>query len=231
MSAKYAMRLISEKPKQAEIIKTILATPELQRLLFPAEMTIGFNKTIRLDSAEDFNISLVPQSDDPELGTTVSLECENGLYFSIMVNFQKHIVGSINLLFSLEHLEQGILNYESLKSIIFELIPIFQVSNGTIYNKSNKERIRYYSFPSTYDSYPLQIGWISYFNSYLVESIGRKKFEQLESSAEKIEFSGGFLISSVLEPFYYEDDQHREREAQIIADLGLELFARGRKPE
>ncbi len=184
-------------------------------------------KTIHLDTAEDFDTSLIPENNDPGMGASISLDCKSGLHFTMIANFQKYIVGTVNLLFSLEHLQQGILDYEMLKSIVFELAAIFQVSNGTIYDKRNKERLRYYySFPSDFNSYPLEIGCISYFSPYLVESIGREKFQQLQLCAEKVEFNGGFLISSVLEPFQADNKLYLEREAQIIADLGLEAFVK-----
>ncbi len=240
MENHYVVRLTREKSIESEVIKTILAAPQLARLLFPAEMYAGFIvpiesiddldasliKTISLDSVEDFDASLIPKDDIDRFGTRILLRCQNGLDFSMMANSQEIISGFVNIFFSPQHLKTAVLNYDTLKAIIFELVPIFQPIDGTIYDKRNKERLRYYSFPSDFNSYPLEIGWISYFSPYLVESIGREKFQQLQSCAEKVEFNGGFLISSVPEPFQADNKLHLECEAQIIADLGLEAFVK-----
>ncbi|GAB4545289.1 MAG: hypothetical protein OHK0023_03340 [Anaerolineae bacterium] len=113
------------------------------------------------------------------------------------------------------------------RMLMDELIPVFQpteilVYDSTIYYTPDvpDKKYRIIQLPNQ-RKFDAQIGWMTFWAEPVVNFLGRERFERLSSCAEKIEMHGGFLLVLQHEPFRRDNAEHREREAQVLRELGL----------
>ena len=243
---KYHMTMHSYEPHNLEIVQSVLACPSFEQLMFPLRI-VNPKQPERVHIVQtlaDLDLSLVEKelilSKDPQydktphftlIGSDNDIEVDFSLILSEKLNKKPdRIPDTVGLHFRDQHLTESIINLEILKKVVVEVIPAFRINTA---NSSDTLRYKYLknlSFIETpHGSRIVALGWMSYFGKELVEHIGRDRFDRLETCAEKIEIDDGILVVLQEEPFRYDNESHREREAQAIAELGLEDFVQKKK--
>lgn len=207
-----------------------LNNPIVQQLLFPG--IVAFSETdqtiIHANNLQELH-RIMDQQYDPDLKQTwfplVSTK-DHSLRITVEKIFPttKYPGLYIKLQFTTEHLENNVINHNTLKQIITDTVQVLPVTymylnDGTV----NPDIYQLYKGPDD-RAYWARIGWIYYYGQDLVSFIGEEKFEKLETYYEKIRLPPGYLITLTEEPFDIENNEHRERQQQALHELGIDDF-------
>lgn len=239
---KYAVRILSSDPTiKPDVVRSVLACRTVSKLVFPAMLFTHPGGGVRLPSADQFDVPLVPKEFYNESLVNIPLHGENGIEFSATIYFHETIVPNvINLQFTSEHLEKRIVTLTDLKALLAEVIPVFRAYEASVYHNYHIkiplpdlgpgafgfEEPKYVIRTSDHRSYTLDLDWITYYGPKLLEHIGSARFAALQTCAEKYKLHGGIVVVLQEEPFRVDDPVHRERQARAEAELQLsELVA------
>ncbi|KAM3096001.1 hypothetical protein ACKFKG_12110 [Phormidesmis sp. 146-35] len=233
----YIVRILSFCPQQVDVVKSVLACPEVNRLVFPAVLYTGNDSTIPLDSADQLNIESVYEElfrrsnaptveklDDDQTLVVIRLCGKNDIEFSSTIHLvQTPTPNVINLKFSSKHLQSETLTLSSLKELLSELISVFQADHASIYDRKSIHRSKHPKYLRTADfrSYPIEMEWITYFGSQMIELLGRERFTNLHTCVEKYDLHGGTMAILQEDPFDEDNPQHQERRIQAERELHL----------
>ncbi len=233
----YVVRILSFCPQQVDIVKSVLACPEVTRLIFPAVLYTGNDSTIPLDSANQLNIEsvyeelfrrsnapTVEELDDDQTLVVIHLRGKNDIEFSSTIHLvQTPTPNVINLRFSSKHLQSETLTLSSLKELLSELISVFQADHVSIYDRKSIHRSKHpkYLRTANFRSYPIEMEWITYFGPQMIELLGRERFTNLHTCVEKYDLHGGTMVILQEDPFDEDNPQHQERRIQAERELHL----------
>lgn len=230
----YVVRILSFYPHQIDVARSILTCSTLSKLVFPALLHASPDSSIHLASADQFDFTLVPKefyADDQSL-VNIPLDGENGIAFSSTIYLRESIVPNVvNLKFSSELLQAGTITIADLKALFADVIPAFQAYHASIYDRQSNRRPggpKYFRTPS-FRSYPIELGWITYFGPEMIEFLGRERFAELHTCVEKYDLHGGIMVILQEEPFCEDNPQHRERQAQAESELRLSELVSSRR--
>ncbi|WP_143162024.1 hypothetical protein [Phormidesmis priestleyi] len=233
----YVVRILSFCPQKVDIVHSVLACPEVDRLIFPAVLYTGNDSTIPINSADQFNIASVSkelvrmpdaqkveQLDDDQTLVIAELRGENNIEFSSTINLvQSPTPNVINLRFSSEHLQSEALTLSNLKKLFSELISVFQADHASIYDRKSIHRSKHpkYLRTANFRSYPIEMEWLTYFGPQMIELLGHERFTNLHTCVEKYDLHGGTMVILQEDPFDEDNPQHQERRIQAERELHL----------
>jgi hypothetical protein len=207
-------------PHTVEVIYEILSCPTLKQVLFPAKLYIQSDVSIELSAPSDFHISQVPREFSNESLSSIALLGNNGVeFFSRIYLIESSTPHVFGLKFTSEHLQTKQICFESLKTLFTEAIPGFQAHYGAVYGRHldrqrySASKIRYY-VEENYKSYPLRIGWMTYFGKPMLEFLTLERFMELHTCSEKYELYNGIMVILQAEPYDESNPDHRSRQAQ-----------------
>lgn len=226
MSIRYLIKFASFKPQDLEIIGTILNCPTMARILFPASLSTNAKDSISLGSAADFKIASIPREFYSKSLVRVPIKGECGVNFSITVYFEKSLIPNvINLEFSLDHLNSGLLTSDVLKNLFAEIIPVFQASYGCVDVLPTSQQISPAKYIKSEDfiSYPVDIGWITYYGMELLDILGRDKFQSLKNCSEIYSLYEGIVLLLQTE-IYCGSVTDQLKKDSLSLELGLSLL-------
>jgi len=190
----------------------------------------------------DFDVAQVPKAYYSSDGTLVNIpvDGENGIGFSATIHLREvagtRFPNTVNLDFTRDHLDAGIVTLADLKALLVEVIPAFKAEEGSVFDLKRPRfphpsggtasEPRRYTMNADGRSYPISLEWISYFGPELLALTGRERFDRLRTCAEKYELHDGIVVILQDEPFDRTDPAHRERLARAEAELGLAELVR-----
>jgi len=227
----YAIRALSPFIYTPEVIQPLLMCGLLPQTLFPIRFLtqpVG-SEHIVLNTPSEFSTSLIDATFYKDDYLRVPLYAVNGSEFTFSVkkdNLYLHET-VVAVLFTQEPLEAGLLTLDALKQTIVDMAKVINIGYANVYDTTilKYRRLQSYYGPPGEKAYPLEIGWIAYFAPPLVDFLGRERFDNFKTYHEKIEVNGGILVVLTEEPFDASNPEHREREAQAIAELGLDKLS------
>ena len=174
----YVVRILSFKSHSIDITQSLLTCPTLSKLIFPAILNTSPSSSIPLASADQFDVALVPEEFFGESFVGIPLHGENGIKFFISISEGEKVTPDvINLKFESKHLQLGTVTMADLKALLAEVIPLFRTSHASVYDERAGQRsdgIKRFRSPS-FRSYPLDLEWITYFGSEMMEFLGRER--------------------------------------------------------
>ncbi|MGV0028166.1 hypothetical protein [Phormidesmis priestleyi] len=233
----YVVRILSFCPQQVDIVQSVLACPEVSRLVLPAVIYIGVDSTISIGSVDQLNIALVSKElskelnastaerfDDDQTSLRIRLHGEKGIEFSSSIHLvQVPTPNVINLKFSSEHLQSETLTLSNLKELFSEISSVFQADHASIYDRKASHRSKHpkYLRTANFRSYPIEMEWITYFGPQMIELLGRERFTNLHTCVEKYDLHGGTMVILQEDPFDEDNPQHQERRIQAERELHL----------
>lgn len=236
---KYVLRASCHHAHSQTVIETVLALPEMQRLIFPAAHypTSNYDDRILIinlhnfETRHEYNLDNFLDKATTEQRTFFRLSSQDQVQLEVSIWYQELIIPNIVLIqFSEAHLygdNPPKITAATIKTLIHQLAPVFQpteilVYDSTIYYTPDvpDKKYRIIQLPNQ-RKFDAQIGWMTFWAEPVVNFLGRERFERLSSCAEKIEMHGGFLLVLQHEPFRRDNAEHREREAQVLRELGL----------
>jgi hypothetical protein len=220
-----------QKYDTGKIIKVILNCPSMQ-WLFPIKMLLGRAKFHHFETPDELDMMRIAkeiQDVDPYLSDTKTISFRaigQNVNCTISLKLEENPFMTSDLILEIYQKEnprwEEQLGY--LRQMLLELIPIFQVQAAIFYDPHPKPfqktwlKITPYYRPKGY------VGWMFYYVKEVVEAIGCERFETLSVSHEKQEINGGYFIPLQADIMDWEQEAHRLREEQAIAELGLERF-------
>lgn len=231
----YVMRLTSFYSHLPDVICSILGLPTLSQLIFPATLHLEIDNSLLISSSEQLDLSLLPQEFWDEQRLRFSLYGRNGveLYTHIEANLKNTPTPNVlGLRFLSEHIRENVISLAVLKSLFEEIVPIFQVDIGSVYDRKASRRVnpiyqhwrnapksKRYLQDSRGKQHLLEIHWINYFGKHILDSLGRERFTELRTYSEKYELHDGIMI--ILQNSPYDDDNYEHRQRQIQAEAEL----------
>jgi hypothetical protein len=235
--ANYVFRILSFHPHQVDIIQSVLACPKVSKLVFPAVIYTGVDSSISIGSADQLDIALVSKElskkldastverfDDDQTSLRIRLHGEKGIEFSSSIHLaQSPTPNVINLKFSSEHLQSEALTLSDFKELFSELISVFQADHASIYDRKASHRSKHPKYLRTADfrSYPMEMEWLTYFGSQMIELLGRERFANLHTCVEKYDLHEGIMVILQEDPLDEDNLQHQERRIQAEHELYL----------
>jgi hypothetical protein len=241
----YTLHGASSEMRDISGFRHVLRLPSLQPLVFPGITYEG----VEDDTPKPENIVPIPTPDafDPFLKRRLDENDEegyqlictaivgnSGIWLASTILFQESSIPStLNLHFSSESIQQDIMNYDVLKQLIYDIAPVFRADQLCVEDLAYINSIgpmggmvlpRFLDFGNC-GMRQFGIHWMSYFNSDLVEYLGRDRFSRLHTFEEKIDVNGGVFVSLQREPFEIENPAHYARFWQAIEELGFKDFA------
>jgi len=231
--------MIAYQDHNLEIVKKVLSGSIAQEMLFPLEFrrTKSRREPYTLANAAEFDLSLLLEEldyGDPYLSEYPSFTLNNrdrGLSLKFGFNLeptQSTTQKSQVLMLSLADREivDGSIGLATVRPLVEEFISTFMVKYAYASDAQAIKtlgRAKHFKLPQGFTC-NVRLGWISFFGKEYVNYIGRDRFNRLETCFEKLDVNDGILIVLQEEPFQYANEKHRVREAQAIAELGLEDF-------
>lgn len=149
-----------------------------------------------------------------------------GVNLNITIGLKEHSKTSIHLEFSETLIRNGQIDYEKLKALGLELRDIINAQHFDLINTSVFDKFgnpSYWKYHSRI-RYPICLCWMSYFRHDLVEFIGEERFVNLQGLAEKENLPHGYFVSTTLEAFDIENEEHIQNAKQLLNQLGLDRF-------
>jgi hypothetical protein len=220
----YTIAIWSEIRLQPEIVYEVLRLPSIRRLVFPARLYTAPRKAIELERPEQFSLDLLPKAFVRKELLMVPLDGINGLELSLTIYNRKETVvpHSFNLQIPLEAARAGTINWQDMKQVFVEVVPLFQSNQGrVIYYGANKDETVLYGEPKGYNVH-LRLGWLSYYGPKALEILGRGRFDRLVTCKEKMDLAEGILIVLQEEPLDMTNPEHVGRKRQAEHELGFD---------
>jgi hypothetical protein len=227
----YVMNFHSYHPHTLNIIKDVFSAQSLQSKIFPFKFFVEpsiSDKTIIINSLNDFNIELISSDFSSETVTSVQFYSENGVELRCTIYSDSSMVSpnTFSIKFSTSHLQEEILDLEAIRSILFEVIPIFKSHSAGVYDRKSDQRRNMYPQRGFYKykglTYVVLVHWIKFFGAEMIEFLGRERFAKLQTFEDKYDVYGGVLIILQKEPFDGSKAEHCERERRAMVELQLE---------
>lgn len=224
----YSVSMASYESFLPETLSRVLACPSIERVMFPAKLPIAPKKTIELNHASEFSLSIIPEAFKDKAHITVPLESKTGVDFDINLYLEKAAIPSIiSFVFNSRHIEKGIVTLKDLKSIFAEVTPVFKVLDGVVYDQYENRIYRPdggfgFEKNKSYKKVRLHIDWVTFFGRKAVELLGSDRFANLHSCAEKYELEGGIMVVLQEEPVDNTNPEHLARKKQAERELGFD---------
>jgi hypothetical protein len=214
-----------------EIIKAILSCSSIQ-WLFPIKMLLGRAKFHHFETTDELDMTQIAkeiQDVDPYLSGTKTISFRaigQNVNAAISLKLEEPLFMTSDLMLEIYHEDnprwEEQLGY--LRQMLLELIPVFQVDFAQCYDEHpDRHKKHPISVNRNYAILPF-IGWMAYYGQSWLEAMGHERFEKLSVYHEKQEINGGYFISLQEDVMDWEQESHRLREEQAIAELGLERF-------
>jgi hypothetical protein len=229
----YAISIASFQTKNLDSILHVFATPALSNLVFPAELPVAPKKSIFLSDPSDFKVSMIPKEfiSTDGLVACIPLYCKNGLRFhaTLYLNKKTIIPNMINIEFTSDHLTQTIITLPVIKSLLKEVIPVFEADQASVYDTYLQkiphkgegfgfEKINYFQNKDGL-YYQLKIGWVNYFGPRMLKDIGEERFHNLHACLEKSKLHEGILAILQEEPVDNSNPDHVARRNKAEEEL------------
>jgi hypothetical protein len=223
----YAIKILSNENHighEEEIFRSVLLCPTMGESLFPATV-VRKNDQVTIQDANHFKLSIIPDEMKQDQFITVNLAGQSGLQFSARIHCKETIFSdNLQLRFSQNILRDNSISFSVLKSLLEEIIPVFQVNHASLFDMGIlKRENRPINFPKT--RYPYGINWITYFGPEMIEYLGRERFARLQSIHDKYEINQGIMVILQEEPFMEGNAKHRARQEKAEAELGFPELA------
>lgn len=222
----YSLGVYSYQELDAGMIPTVMKCATVDRLVFPVQMAVSPTEYITIASAEDFQLSLVPQEFYSETSVGFTLKANNHLRFHITLQFnaEPFLSHVVYFQFNDQHLKSGLMSPLIIKQLLAEIIPVVNADNAIVYDERRylgMPKRRYFKGPNR-RQYSAKIGWFTYFGPRLLDFLGQDRFSKLRTYVEKYELNGGLMVVLQEEPFRNDNPEHMKRRMRAEAELNLD---------
>jgi hypothetical protein len=217
--------MLSFDNHDVDIIRKILDYSEIRELIFPAKVYLSPETSWIMTSVEQLNeVFTRRQAQEPQI-VVMTFFCLSGLEVSFTLYFTKTTLPNVfGIKFTSDHVNNNLINPKTLGMIIEQAIEGFYLDHATIYDEAIIQSLPYlkqFKGPKG-RKYPLELGWLTYFGSELVDLIGRDRFERLQSYDIFPHTSGGLTLVYKRElSLFKQDEDFQANELAAITQLGL----------
>ena len=242
---RYSIVIWSYAPQTVEMFSLIFANNTLTKLVFPAKMYVGNDKSkeIYLSNSKEFSTSLISVEDySKETGRIpLYLYPENGLKFSAAALPANSISPSvITLEFTAKHLQDSVCTLEDIEMLLREIVFGFRVDQAYLYDTEPIKipepgggfrmlKPNIYKRHGQEGHYRLELDWLTYFGNDYLDLIGRERFENLTTCYFKEELNNGILVILQKEPFDGTNPKHIASKKQAEIELGFDKLMKNNK--
>lgn len=219
----YIARLLSFKADKSTTIPNMLADTSLQQLVFPAKVYTTGDHQAHVTAVEQVNEVFAQKRAEKKPITVLTLYSINGLEFSFTFYFTGAALPIVVLLkFTGEHVVRGVVSLETCSRLIEHGIEQFALDHATVYDDAaipTPYGLQYFKGPEGC-RYPIQLGWLNYFGSDLVDFIGRERFASIQGYTRRLHDSGGITLTYAKETVLFADN-YQSAEGHALTQLGL----------
>lgn len=221
----YIARMLSFDADKLDVIERMLEDSQMQRLVFPAKVYTNGDNSLIVNTVEQIVDVFHTKQAEKKPIVVLTLYSENGLELSFTFYFTGAMLPTVVVLkFTSEHILNNTVSLKTFNTLIEHGIEKFSLDHVTVYDDATipyPQGLQYFKGPKG-RRYPIQLGWLNYFGSELVDFIGRDKFEGVQGYKKRLHDSGGITLAYHKDfALFDEDTDLQTTEANAIAQLRL----------